>query len=298
MSDSDVLEVPSDDCTDPDVLISYVCAQSIVIQDMIEDKKPEALEEFNKFYDIALKALDLQLEKVSSMDMESSNYYDEFSQKSEEFKTLRDQVFNLAKEREQLQTEIDKYTKENEEIEAKYNEKADEMSSEDFSPKLSAKTDDLERIKKQIADVDKEIASIPDTKNLLDEIPQMMNQLNELENEAAGRLKKNKRKAIDLEQKIRKSNAITISLSTDSLNKVNDDDDDDEPEEKEGPSTIIHRTKGTVQDQIRELKTALEEALKKNGELKTNLSSAATDHEAMKTENLSLKEIMRSLQTK
>ena len=297
MSDTDVLEVPSDDCTDPDVLISYVCAQSIVIQDMIEDKKPNALEEFNKFYEIALKALDLQLEKVSSMDMASSNYYDEFTQKSEEFKQLRDQVLNINKEREELQNEIDKYTKDNEEIEAKYNKKADEMNVEDFTPKLNSRKDDVERLKKQIADIDKEIASVPDTKQLIDEIPIMKNKINEIEGEAAGRLKKNKRRAIDLEQKIRKSNAITISLSTDTLSKYNDDNDDDQ-QAKEGPSTIIHKTKGTVQDQIRELKTALEDALKKNGELKTNLSSATTDHEAMKTENISLKQIMRSLQTK
>ena len=58
---------------DPDQLISFVCERSIEIQDMIEDRKPEALEEYNKFYETAIRALDLQLEKVSSMDMESSN---------------------------------------------------------------------------------------------------------------------------------------------------------------------------------------------------------------------------------
>ena len=68
----------NNDTFDPDKLVSDACSQSIVIQDLIEQNKPEALDEFIKFQEQAINALNLQLESVSTLDVASSNYFDEF----------------------------------------------------------------------------------------------------------------------------------------------------------------------------------------------------------------------------
>ena len=275
---------------DPDQLISFVCERSIEIQDMIEDRKPEALEEYNKFYETAIKALDLQLEKVSSMDMESSNYYDYFSKATDELKKISKEVNEMKKQKENLQKDIDALSKECEESEKELNEETEKMPKKDNSEELSNILEEIEATKKQLLDLDKEIEAVPQDDDLISQIPEMKKKITEIGDEATGRIKKNKRKALDLEQRIRKSSAISLSISAD-LNQIEEED-----QVENSPSMIIHRTTGTVQDQIRELKSALEEALKKNGSLKTNIKSISQDLDAMRTENMALKEIMRSIQ--
>ena len=275
---------------DPDQLISFVCERSIEIQDMIEDRKPEALEEYNKFYETAIKALDLQLEKVSSMDMESSNYYDYFSKATDELKKISKEVNEMKKQKENLQKDIDALSKECEESEKELNEETEKMPKKDNSEELNNILEEIEATKKQLLDLDKEIEAVPQDDDLISQIPEMKKKITEIGDETTGRIKKNKRKALDLEQRIRKSSAISLSISAD-LNQIEEED-----QVENSPSMIIHRTTGSVQDQIRELKSALEEALKKNGSLKTNIKSISQDLDAMRTENMALKEIMRSIQ--
>ncbi|EAY14448.1 hypothetical protein TVAG_426410 [Trichomonas vaginalis G3] len=276
---------------DSDELVSIVCSKSIDIQDLIENNDPNALQEFQTFYDQAIQALDLQIEKVSALDMESSNYFDIFNDATKELKTLRDKVFALTKDKKQQNETLDILQKENDVLEKEYLELLNKNDSTDYKSMIEEVQKQIDELQNKEQDVDKQLAeNSGKTTDMENEIPSLKKQIDDTEDGLAVKIKKNQRRAKEIEARLKKLETQPITASN-PKEKVFDEEED-----TAGPSTIIHRTTGTVQDQIRELKTDLEEALKLNGSLKTNMKGLSQDLDAMREENFQLKELLRSIQ--
>lgn len=284
----------SDSSMSADELVSYVCSKSIDIQDMIENHDPKALEEFNDFYEKAIQALDMQIEKVSSLDMEVSNYFDTFNEAVKELKILREKVFNLAKEKKQVKDAVDILTNENALLEKDYQALFEKDDPTDYQSQIEAAQKEIDELEQKQKELDSQLEQNKNstTVNYTEEIESLKKQIVDVDDGLAVKIKKNQRRAKELEVRIKK---LSESMKANSAT-IKEQAEAAENEELEGPSTIIHRTTGSVQDQIRELKTSLEGALKQNGSLKTNLKGLNQDLDAMREENFQLKELVRSVQ--
>lgn len=284
----------SDSSMSADELVSYVCSKSIDIQDLIENHDPKALEEFNDFYEKAIQALDMQIEKVSSLDMEVSNYFDTFNEAVKELKILREKVFNLAKEKKQVKDAVDILTNENALLEKDYQALFEKDDPTDYQSQIEAAQKEIDELEQKQKELDSQLEQNKNstTVNYTEEIESIKKQIVDVDDGLAVKIKKNQRRAKELEVRIKK---LSESMKANSAT-IKEQAEAAENEELEGPSTIIHRTTGSVQDQIRELKTSLEEALKQNGSLKTNLKGLNQDLDAMREENFQLKELVRSVQ--
>ena len=67
-----------------------------------------------------------------------------------------------------------------------------------------------------------------------------------------------------------------------------------EPVHKVGPSMIVHRTQDANADEVRMLRIEMEEAIKENAALRSQLINIEQDIGAMHEENIALKALMRT----
>lgn len=107
------------------------------------------------------------------------------------------------------------------------------------------------------------------------------------------RIKKNQMRATELEAKIKRTLSMK-DVTSDTSGQVQSKP---EPvvEKPAGPSMIIHRTHDAEADEVRMLRTAMEDAITKNASLKAQLIGIQQDLSAMHEENSALKEVMRSV---
>jgi hypothetical protein len=99
------------------------------------------------------------------------------------------------------------------------------------------------------------------------------------------RVKKNQMKILELEAVIRKS-ASAPSVQQKATQ---------ETAKRKAPSLIIHRTQDSAADEVRLLRTVMEQCISENTAVRSELKSMATDLAAMQEENRTLKVLMRNL---
>ncbi|EAX99271.1 hypothetical protein TVAG_112870 [Trichomonas vaginalis G3] len=274
-----------------DELVSLVCSKSLDIQDLIQKHDPSAVQEFQIFYDQAIKALDLQTANLSSLEKESITYHDSYNNSAKSLKSLKDKVKSLNQEKMQLNDTIDILTYENNILEEQCKGLFDKEDSTDYESLIKSAQNMIDELEQKDKELDEELAieNNKNTNDLAKEIPNLKKQIEDLEDGLAVKMKKNQRRAKEIEVRIKKFDSQN---NTDQKQETVDDSD----EENDGPSTIIHRTSASIQEQIRDVRASLERALKQNGALKTNLKDLLTDLDAMHEENFQLKGLVDKVQ--
>ena len=270
---------------DTDQLISKACEESMRIQDLIEENAPNSFEEFENFYDLAIKALDYQLDKVSSLELSDSNDLESKKIKSKELELLSNDLLNLN-------SEISKKIEIVENLQKNYNQLLNDnekLKSYSFNnlfikefPKKQLEIHDffsqIDFLKENIINLNKK------NENLKNKNLNLEKEFSLIELNSTNKIKKNKKLILELENRIKKNNIPLIEEIIEIEKPLIN-----------SPSTIIHKTIGT-QDQIRIFKIELEETIKRNSKLKYEIKSLSQDFSAMKEENQALKEILRSIQ--
>jgi len=270
--------------------MSKACEESMKIQDMIEEMPPNIVESFKEFHDLAIRALDCQLERVSTLELNDSNYYDIIANNANLLKAARENADNLNKNIQTLQARIAKISLENDEMALKLGEirkkpinirflkqfNSHILEIEDLSSKIMTYTELCKEKEQKIAEFKQSIDDFH--RNKSDSKMELLN-----------RIKKNNKKIAELEARVKKSMVLSTSQKKECFSEVIP---------TQSPSTIIHRTVDSSQDQIRVLKSAMEESIKRNTSLKVQLKGLDQDIAAMKEENTALKEIMRTIQSK
>ena len=89
-----------------DELTSKACEMSLAIQDLLEKNDPSIFEEYLKFYQVAVDALDLNEARMSDMKRENEYLVDDVSSKLE-------QLQNLSEDMTQYEAEIERTKQEN-----------------------------------------------------------------------------------------------------------------------------------------------------------------------------------------
>lgn len=272
--------------SDLDKYTSEACQSSVIVQDLLESGDPEAKESYNTFYNVATKALDLNDHQLQSLEEECTRYVNEVSQKLVKLE-------NLEEDTTQFQEEAEKSKKNLEELNAQYeqlkivsdklHQKAQKCTVfQKVPPIISSITE----IDPKIPDILSKIREEKDRQEeLIRQIDQVEHKISELQTTTQSKLKKNKRRANELEMKMRRSS---------SNNSLFSEEGEKEMAKKSEPSMIIHRTQDSAADDVRLLRGRLEEVLKTNSSVKAQLKNLQQDLEAMREENSMLKILTRN----
>jgi hypothetical protein len=99
-------------------------------------------------------------------------------------------------------------------------------------------------------------------------------------------------KAIELEAKIRRASSA-IAAAAEPAPAPPPPAKEVKP--KVGPSLIIHRTQDADADEVRMLRSAMEEAIKQNSLMRAQIANIEQDLVAMREENVALKALTRTI---
>jgi DNA repair exonuclease SbcCD ATPase subunit len=267
----------------------------MVVAELFEKHDPSAASAYTDFYSLAMRALDLHQAQLAEMKASRANFLDQVSLKLMEMQTLNEEVERLeeqctavtrtvaslredvkiANERNQLLLKkLTRHTALNEELAAMV------KSCDDLRP--------------QIPEVEAQIASERARQaQLTADIEREQQLLREGNPTIRQKLKKNQMKAIELEAKIRRASSAAAAAAA-----AVEPAPPPPPKEirpKVGPSLIIHRTQDADADEVRMLRSAMEEAIKQNALIKAQIANLEQDLVAMHEENVALKALTRTI---
>jgi chromosome segregation ATPase len=275
--------------SDIDIVTSKACETSMVVADLFEKHDPSAASAYNEFYTVAIQALNLHQGQLAEMQASRDSFLDQvalrlqtMSTLNEEVSRLEEQIDSTTKSVASLKEEIHNGQQQNQLLTHKLSRYS--MLSDD----LATLTESCEDLRSKIPVIEGQIASEKAHQiQLNSEIERLRKRLAEGDEVTKRRLKKSQMKALELEAKIKKSTSTAPPpepLKT--TTKV---------QPKVGPSLIIHRTQDADADEVRRLRTAMEEAIKQNAAVKAQLTNLQQDLAAMHEENTALKALMRNI---
>ena len=268
-----------------DELTSKACEMSLAIQDLLEKNDPSIFEEYLKFYQVAVDALDLNEARMSDMKRENEYLVDDVSSKLE-------QLQNLSEDMTQYEAEIERTKQEN----IKFNAQIEVQKNlnEDLRAKLNKRKQTIPKLKdiarkieifknENIEDDENEGNEVEKQNEIRKQIEELQKKITDNTIYAKSIIKKNQMKEAELKAKIKKTKSSSNFFEPKS------------PKKAAGPSMIIHRTQDSQADEVRLLHTSMEEALRTNATVKAQLSNLSHDLDAVREENTALKALMRNV---
>lgn len=255
------------------------------IQKLVEQKDSSIFEAFNECYQIAIDALDFQEVQMNDTKHESENLMDEISNKLEKLGNLSEDITQFEEEIKRANENIEKHKKnidEQQQINEKLKTKLEKRLA--LIPEIKSIVQSIEKVKSlEIFDKEKEESEKKKQQDLQNQIEQVRKQTNDMLIRSKSLIKKNQMKVTELEQKIKKtssnSNLLIVPKSSKPL----------------GPSMIIHKTQDSTADELRLLRTSMEEALKTNSILKAQIKNMESDLAACREENAALKALTKNV---
>jgi predicted nucleic acid-binding Zn-ribbon protein len=275
--------------TDIDEVTSRACATSMDVAERFEKHDPSAAAAYNDFYSVAIQALNLHQKQLNDMQASRNSFLDQVSRRLETMQTLNEEVTRLedqvaatTKSVAALKVEIQNGQDKNKLLALKLSRYSM------LSDELATLTQSCEDLKGRIPGIEGQIASEKAHQAQINgEIELLRKKLAEGDEVTKRRLKKSQMKALELEAKIKKS-ATVVSAPEPAKETATG-------KPKVGPSLIIHRTQDADADEVRRLRTAMEEAIKQNAAVKAQLTNLQQDLAAMHEENTALKTLMRNI---
>jgi regulator of replication initiation timing len=274
------------DGDDIEAITAQACETSTVVGDLFEEQNPSAAAAFNDFYALAIRALDLQQAQLSEMQSTRDDFLDQVSLKLLKMGTMKEEVTKLEDQVQATIRNIGFLRDEKESLIERNRILAIRLS------RYATLNDELAAIGRSCDDIEPQLPHIRDQiaaekarqAQLRAEIERVNRLLSEGDPTTRQKLKKNQMKVLELEAKIKKTGSVPSVI--DLL----------EPEIKPaGPSMIIHRTQDSEADEVRTLRTAMEEAIKQNAAIRTQITGLDSDLTAMHQENEALKKVLRSI---
>jgi chromosome segregation ATPase len=276
-----------------DTVTSNACETSMVVAGLFEKRDPSAVSAYNNFYSLAMRALDLHQAQLAEMKASRANFLDQVSLKLMEMQTMNEEVERLeeqctavARTVASLREEL-KIANERNQLLSKKLTRHTALNEE-----LAATAKSCDDLRPQIPDVEAQIAFEKARQaQLTADIEKEQQTLIEGNPTIRQKLKKNQMKAIELEAKIKRASTAAAAA-------VEPPPPPPPPREvkpKEGPSLIIHRTQDADADEVRMLRSAMEEAIKQNSLIKTQITNLEQDLAAMHEENVALKALTRTI---
>jgi regulator of replication initiation timing len=201
---------------------------------------------------------------------------------NEQVTRLEDQVIDTKKSVASLKEEIQNSKDRNKLLAVKLKRYAM------LADELATLNKNCEDVRARIPGVEGQIAAEKAQQTQINsEIEKLKKKLTEGDEVTKRRLKKSQMKALELEAKIKRS-ASTAAVP-------------EPPKEvtptrpKVGPSLIIHRTQDADAEEVRALRSAMEDAIRQNAALKAQISNLQQDLTAMHEENTALKAVLRNI---
>lgn len=273
--------------TEIEELTSEACEKSILVKDLFEASDPTAPSQFQELLEITSKAIKLQ----TSLLEKTQEEYDKINNNCDvalyKIRNVDEDIEDFEKEIENLKRSIKEIKQEmNNEIKKTNELNVDTEECNDYNKEIDELNKKIDELNKELPNIDDEIRNeLKRQKAIEMSLEGYENKLNELNEQERSRSKKNQMKVEELKAKIRRNSS--------SSNLLNDNYGNDKKEA--GPSIIIHRTTDSRADELRLLRTTMEDSLKENVKIKNQISNIEQDLEAMRIENASLKTLMREL---
>lgn len=268
-----------------DELITKARESFSSIQKLLEKNDPTVCEAFISCYQVAIDALDSQEVQMNDTKHANENLMDDINNKLDKLSNLSEDVTQFEDEIKRSEDNIEKY-KNNIEEQQKINDNLKEKLQKRFDliPEIKNLAQSIEEAKKMEDDIkETEEAEKKKQQELQKQIDQIQKQTNEMIIRSKSLIKKNQMKVTELEMKIKKTSSASNLLLTPKSSKPL------------GPSMIIHKTQDSAADELRLLRTSMEEALRTNSIVKAQLKNIEQDLAACREENAALKALTKNV---
>jgi hypothetical protein len=267
-----------------DSLTGQALEASINVAELFERRDPSAPAAFNEFYTLAVQALDMHAMQLDQMARARSDFDDQLSftlTKLQNAAETRENIAERKKSSQIMSAEIESLTDGNRLLASKL------VRYSSLETEIDSLSRSIARLEAKLPQIQDEITAEQSKQaKILAEIEALGSVSSESDEVLRRKIKKNQMKIVELEAVIRKTQST--SASEPPVQR-------EEPKPKVAPSMIIHRTQDSDADEVRVLRTAMEECLQQNSAVKSELLNLRQDLAAMQEENAALKELMRSL---